>query len=111
MASAGRRRKGDTSKDVGEQLLLNFCLLERFLPTDEGEFEQTIGRPGADHAEQITNVAVGLDVGPEPLAWHLAQSSTGKRRSESGVRQGAVVAADKPYPSGTRVAVSKLSTK
>src|SRR6185369_10347140 len=86
MASSGRCRKRDTSKDVGEQLLLSFGLLESLLPIDGGEFEQAIGRPGANQAEQITDVTVGLDV---------VQPGTGEQGNESGVGQGAIVAADK----------------
>jgi len=90
MASSGRRRKRDTSKDVGEQLLLSFGLLESLLPIDGGEFEQAIGRPGADQAEQITDVTVGL---------YVVQPGAGEQGNESGVREGAVVAADKqPIP-------------
>lgn len=86
MASSSRRRKRDTSKDVGEQLLLSFGLLESLLPIDRGEFEQAIEGPGADQAEQITDVAVGLDV---------VQPGTGEQGNESGVGESAIVAADK----------------
>src|SRR6187549_1621496 len=86
MASSGRRRKRDTSKDVGEQLLLSFGLLESLLPIDGREFEQAIGRPGSDQAEQVADVAVGLDV---------VQSCAGEQRNEGGVGESAIVAADK----------------
>src|SRR5207244_9422651 len=85
MASSGRRRKRDTSKDVGEQLLLSFGLLESLLPIDGCELEQAIGRPGADEAEQVADVAVRFDV---------VEAGAGQQRNEGGVGEGAVVAAD-----------------
>src|SRR5688572_24654243 len=86
MARSGSRRKRDTSKDVGEQLLLSFGLLESLLPIDGSELEQAIRRPGADQAQQIADVAVGLDV---------VQPCAGEQRDEGGVRESAIVAADK----------------
>src|ERR1700736_2894051 len=85
MASSGRRRKRDASKDVGEQLLLSFGLLECLLPIDGSELEQAIGQPGADEAEQIADVTVGLDA---------VEARAGEKRDEHGIDGGAVVAAD-----------------
>jgi hypothetical protein len=68
------RRKRDSSKDVGEQLLLSFGLLESLLPVGGGEFEEAIVRPGTDEAEQIAEVSVGLDSIPWSRA--LASSET-----------------------------------
>ena len=85
MASSGRSRKRDASKDVGEQLLLSFGLLECLLPIDGSELEQAIGQPGADEAEQIADVTVGLDA---------VEARASEERDEHGVDGGAVVAAD-----------------
>jgi len=92
MASSGRRRKRDTSKDVGEQLLLSFGLLECLLPIDGSELEQTIARPAADQAEQVADVTVGFDA---------VKPSAGEQRDEDGVYGGAVVAADEEPVSTT----------
>src|SRR4051812_29666918 len=92
MASSGRRRKRDASKDVSEQLLLSFGLLESLLPVGGSELEQAIGRPRADEAEQIADVAVGLDV---------VEACAGEQRDEGHVCERAVIAADEEPVSTT----------
>src|SRR5450631_2436862 len=85
MRGSGRRRKHDSSEDVGSQLLLSFGLLECLLPVGWGELEQAIGGPGAEQAEQVPEVTVRLDV---------VEPSASEQRNEHGVDGGAVVAAD-----------------
>src|SRR6187551_2610731 len=86
MRGSGRRRKHSAAEDVGGQLVLSFGLLESLLPIGGSELEQSLARPVADQAEQIPEVAVGLDA-VEPCA--------GEERDEHGIDDGAIVAADK----------------
>src|SRR5450755_2065083 len=85
MRGSGRRRKHDAAEDVGGQLVLSFGLLESLLPIGGSEFEQEISGPGAEQAEQVPEIAVGLDA---------VQACTGEQGYEHGVDDGAVVAAD-----------------
>ena len=85
MARSARRRKRDASEDVSGQLLLSFWLLESLLPVGGGELEHAIAGPGADEAEQITDVAVGLDA---------VEAGASEQRDEGDVGEGAVVAAE-----------------
>ena len=84
MARSARRQKRDASEDVGEQLLLSFGLLESLLPVGGAELKQAIGGPGADEAQQIADVAVGLDA---------VEASAGEQGNEGHIGEGAVVAA------------------
>src|SRR6478736_3380142 len=92
MRGSGRRRKHGAAEDVGGQLVLSFGLLESLLPIGGSELEQAISGPGADHAEQVSEVAVGLD---------SVQASAGEQRDEHGVDGSAVVAADEQPVSTT----------
>jgi len=86
MRGSGRRRKHDAAEDVGVQLVLSFGLLESLLPIGGSELEQAIGGRGAEQAEQVPEIAVGLDA---------VQACTGEQGNEHGVDDGAVGAADK----------------
>src|SRR6187402_706525 len=85
MRGSGRRRKHDAAEDVGGQLVLSFGLLESLLPIGGSELEQAIAGPGADQAEQVPEVAMGLDA---------VEARAGEERDEHGVDGGAIVAAD-----------------
>jgi hypothetical protein len=90
MRGSGRRRKHDAAEDVGGQLVLSFGLLESLLPIGGSELEQAIGGRGAEQAEQVAEIAVGLDG---------VESSAREQRDEHGVDGCAVVAAhEEPVP-------------
>ena len=55
------------------------------MPLGGSEFEQAILGPTSDHAEQVPEVAVGLD---------SVQTRAGEQRDEDGVHGSAVVAAE-----------------
>src|SRR5690606_4582400 len=77
--------EGDTAEDVGGEELLSLWLLERLLPGGGGELEDAGARPGGQQAQEVAEVAEGLD------AVHLA---AGQQGHEERVGAGAVVAAD-----------------
>ncbi len=78
-------RKHDAAEDVGGQLVLSFGLLESLLPIGGSELKHSLSRPCADQAEQVPEVAVGLDA---------VEARAGEERDEHGVDGGAIVAAD-----------------
>lgn len=77
--------EADATEDVGVQLLLSFALLESAAPVGGSELEDAVAGPAGQQAEQVAEVAEGLDV-VEPAARY--------ERDEGGVRLGAVLAAD-----------------
>jgi len=85
MRGSGRRRKHDATEDVGGQLVLSFGLLESLLPIGGSELEQALGGPCAEQAEQIPEVAAGLDA---------MQARASEEGDEHGVDDSAFVAAD-----------------
>jgi len=85
--SAKRRQaERDATEDVGVQLVLSFDLLESLLPIGGSEFEDAVSGPAGEQAEEVTQVAEGLDV---------VQATTGEQRDECGVGFGTVVTAQK----------------
>src|SRR5450631_927921 len=85
MRGSGRRRKHDATEDVVVQLVLSFGLLESLLPIGGSELEQAIAGPGTDQAEQVPEIAMGLDA---------MEARAREQRDEHGVDGCAVVAAD-----------------
>src|SRR5512134_2609043 len=77
--------EGDTAEDVGSEPLLSLWLLEGLLPGGRGELEDAGARPGGQEAQEIAEVAEGLD------AVHLA---AGEQGDEERVGARTVVAAD-----------------
>src|SRR5690606_29813291 len=73
------------SEDVGSEPLLSLLLLERLLPVRGRELEDAATGPGGQQAEEVAEVALGLD----PV--HL---TAGQERHEDRVGPRAVVAAD-----------------
>ena len=58
--------EGDTAEDVSSEPLLSLWLLEGLLPGGRGELEDAGARPGGQEAQEVAEVAEGLD------AVHLA---------------------------------------
>jgi hypothetical protein len=83
---SGDEVEADATEDVGVQLLLSFALLESFAPIGGSELEHTVTRPAGKQAEQVPQIAEGLD---------LVEPAACDERNEGGVRLCAVVAADK----------------
>src|SRR3954465_14184870 len=104
MARAGEPEYHAT-EDVGRQGLVSLAFLEGLAPVERGQLEDPVLGPPWQQAEQVADVAEGLD----PV-----QAAASQQRHEGGVHSGTVVAADErpvlsahPFPSAV-VAVGRV---
>ncbi len=95
------RAEGDLPEHVVEQPLLSILLLEGLLPGRRGELEDALGGPARQEAEQVSEVAAGLDA---------VELTAGEQRDEGRVHIAAVVAAEEqPFESWlARVSASPM---
>src|SRR6185312_12782994 len=77
--------EGGAPENVGVEPLLSVLVLERLVPVDGGEVEDTTGRPSGQQTEEVAEVGPGLDV---------VELAARQERDEGGVDLGGVVGTD-----------------
>src|SRR5262252_7657233 len=80
-----RGGKRELAKDVSGETLLSVLLLDGLVPVDRGELEHASMRPAGQQAEQVAQVAPGLD---------RVKLAACEQRDEGRVDLACVVAAD-----------------
>ena len=94
------RVKSQAAEDVGVEAQLSFLLLSSLLPEGGAELEDAGGGPGGQQAQQVAQVAPGLDA---------VQVAGGEQRDEGGVDAARlVVAQEEPVLAADDLAAQRL---